>query len=79
MKESAKESTTINIDNSEHLMDVDNVNATEVRPGNVDHISHVSGGAHKINVEMVNWADEGNGTQGHKKIKLDNGGSVNSS
>lgn len=69
-----KANTVVNHDNAEHLMDANHVNTTQVCSHNADHISHVSGGAHKRDVETANWADEVNVS--HKKIKLDNGCSV---
>ncbi|KAF0887974.1 hypothetical protein E2562_006896 [Oryza meyeriana var. granulata] len=41
--EKGNESTNIKMDNAEHLINGGNVNAIEVRSGNVDTISHVSG------------------------------------
>ncbi|KAL5206102.1 hypothetical protein ABZP36_034311 [Zizania latifolia] len=76
VNEKGNESTTIELDSADHLMDGGDVNATEVSSGNVDTISHVSGGAHKRNVEVANWDDKVNGRPEHKKIKLDAGVSV---
>ncbi|XP_006663986.1 uncharacterized protein LOC102709889 isoform X1 [Oryza brachyantha] len=64
--EKVNNSTTIKMDNAKHLMD----------GGNVDTISHVLGGLHKRNVEVANWDDKVNGRPQHKRIKLDDGGSV---
>uniref|UniRef100_A0A0E0BHW5 PHD-type domain-containing protein n=1 Tax=Oryza glumipatula TaxID=40148 RepID=A0A0E0BHW5_9ORYZ len=70
------ESTNNKMDNAEHLMDGDSVNATGVSSSNVHTISHVSGGVRKRSVDVANWDDKVNGRPQHKKIKLDDGGSV---
>lgn len=57
-------------------MDCDCVNATGVSSSNVHTISHVSGGVRKRSVDVANWDDKVNGRPQHKKIKLDDGGSV---
>uniref|UniRef100_A0A0E0F4T6 AIPP2-like SPOC-like domain-containing protein n=1 Tax=Oryza meridionalis TaxID=40149 RepID=A0A0E0F4T6_9ORYZ len=70
------ESTNNKMDNAEHLMDGDSVNATGVSSSNVHTISHVNGGVRKRSVDVANWDDKVNGRPQHKKIKLDDGGSV---
>uniref|UniRef100_A0A0D3HKP6 PHD-type domain-containing protein n=1 Tax=Oryza barthii TaxID=65489 RepID=A0A0D3HKP6_9ORYZ len=52
------ESTNNKMDNAEHLMDGDSVNATGVSSSNVHTISHVSGGVRKRSVDVANWDDK---------------------
>lgn len=76
LKEPGKESTTIDLNDAEDLMDIDHVNTDEITTGAID--SHASGGGRKRNFEMANGAAEVDEGLEHKKIKLDNIGSTNS-
>ncbi|KAK3139732.1 hypothetical protein QOZ80_5AG0389010 [Eleusine coracana subsp. coracana] len=71
-EEPDKESKTINLDDTEQLMDVDHANTVTPNTGALDSISHASGGVRKRDFEMVNGADEVDGALKHKKMKLDN-------
>lgn len=53
-------------------MDINRASTVEVNTGAQDSLSHASGGLHKRDFEMVNWADEVDAALEHKKIKLDN-------
>ncbi|KAL5206314.1 hypothetical protein ABZP36_034523 [Zizania latifolia] len=76
--EKGKESRLINLNNADHLVDMD-INSSEVNSGTMDPISHIPATVHKRNIEVANWVDEVNGKLEQKKIKLDNVGSANSS
>ncbi|TVU50462.1 hypothetical protein EJB05_01834 [Eragrostis curvula] len=67
--EPGKESTTINLNDAEQLMDIDHTNTPEVNKG---ALGSASGGKRKRDFEMINGADEVDGALEHKKIKLDN-------
>nr|TKW32342.1 hypothetical protein SEVIR_2G163600v2 [Setaria viridis] len=75
-EESGKESTIINLNDAEDLMDIEPVNTGEISTEALD--PHASGGARKRNFEMANGAAEVDGVLEHKKIKLDTVVSTNS-
>uniref|UniRef100_A0A0A9DJ57 Zinc finger PHD-type domain-containing protein n=1 Tax=Arundo donax TaxID=35708 RepID=A0A0A9DJ57_ARUDO len=67
-EEPGQESKTTNLNDAEHLMDIDHVNTAEVH----------TGGARKRDFGMANGADEVDGAHEYKKIKLDTVVSANS-